>query len=217
MTATRLIATPRLDTPQYRQRADFLVQDLGRVESSHSFLIAELEAFGAPARLIAQVVDLIAIAEDKLRQLTSHRARQRKYAKKIKDRLTSATSADVRNRPSLKKESSFSEESSLSPSLGRGARLPADWQPSQADIEFARGLIGEAWHIEADKFRDYWHAKAGADARKVSWSLTWRNWVRRAAESRPNGKANGAQQLPLWNPGERTQRAVAETLARRGR
>ncbi|WP_322997936.1 hypothetical protein [Castellaniella sp.] len=31
----------------------------------------------------------------------------------------------------------------------------------------------------ADSFRDYWAAKAGADARKVDWEATWRNWVRR--------------------------------------
>ena len=33
---------------------------------------------------------------------------------------------------------------------------------------------------EAQVFADYWHAKAGADARKLDWQATWRNWVRRA-------------------------------------
>jgi hypothetical protein len=35
---------------------------------------------------------------------------------------------------------------------------------------------------EHAKFVDYWHAKAGRDARKANWDATWRNWVRRAAE-----------------------------------
>lgn len=62
-----------------------------------------------------------------------------------------------------------------------GTRLPPDWKPSAEELEFARqkhpGLDLEA---EADKFRDYWHAAAGAKALKADWPATWRNWIRRA-------------------------------------
>ncbi|MDD9333336.1 MAG: hypothetical protein PV354_06640, partial [Bartonella sp.] len=32
------------------------------------------------------------------------------------------------------------------------------------------------------KFRDYWQAKSGKEAKKVDWSATWRNWYRREIE-----------------------------------
>lgn len=68
----------------------------------------------------------------------------------------------------------------------RGARLPADWQPSNADIEFAltEGFTTVQITRTADRFADYWHTAAGAKARKVSWAATWRNWVRTDADRR---------------------------------
>jgi hypothetical protein len=70
------------------------------------------------------------------------------------------------------------------PNVVRGSRLPADWQPTDADAEFARSILSYAHRVEIEKFRDYWTAKAGAQAVKADWSATWRNWVRRAAEQR---------------------------------
>lgn len=62
-----------------------------------------------------------------------------------------------------------------------GSRLLPDWQPSEADSEFAKTHRPDLdVKAEADKFRDYWHGLAGADARKADWSATWRNWLRRA-------------------------------------
>jgi hypothetical protein len=37
-----------------------------------------------------------------------------------------------------------------------------------------------------DKFVDYWRAKAGAAARHVDWTATWRNWMRRAQQDITN-------------------------------
>jgi hypothetical protein len=65
----------------------------------------------------------------------------------------------------------------------RASRLPEDWKPTPDDLTSARSLIPEARiEYETDKFRDYWHAKAGAGATKLDWSATWRNWCRRASE-----------------------------------
>lgn len=59
--------------------------------------------------------------------------------------------------------------------------LPDDWlnwalaeQPSWQPADVIR---------IAEQFRDYWLAKGGADARKVDWGATWRNWVRRERQS----------------------------------
>lgn len=79
----------------------------------------------------------------------------------------------------------------------RGARLPDGWQPSDADRAFALGLRLDAGRV-ADGFRDYWHAAAGANARKRDWSATWRNWCRREAERRP--AAHARLEPPIRNP-----------------
>ncbi len=61
----------------------------------------------------------------------------------------------------------------------RGTRLPDKWQPSDSDIEFAasKGLTAEALANQVEKFRNYWLSKAGKDATKLDWSMTWRNRV----------------------------------------
>lgn len=63
-------------------------------------------------------------------------------------------------------------------------RLPDGWVLPKAWGEWAlseRPDFTEAdVRREAECFADHWRAKAGADARKVDWQATWRNWVRRA-------------------------------------
>ena len=69
-----------------------------------------------------------------------------------------------------------------------GSRLPPDWEPFEADIEFAKTKRPDLdWKAEAEKFRDYWRGVAGADARRADWPATWRNWIRRA--DAPKGSA----------------------------
>ena len=71
----------------------------------------------------------------------------------------------------------------------RGKRLPGDWQPSGRDREFAskEGLDHAEIDRTADRFRDYWTAKAGPSAIKRDWAATWRNWVRGDADRRGDG------------------------------
>jgi hypothetical protein len=71
----------------------------------------------------------------------------------------------------------------------RGTRLPNNWRPSDADREYAAALGLDVPRV-TDDFRSYWLAKAGKDAVKVDWSLTWQGWCRRAADWR------GPQQKP---------------------
>ena len=68
----------------------------------------------------------------------------------------------------------------------RACRLPDDWRLPRSWGEWAMqemGMTADAVRWEADKFADYWHAKAGANACKVNWQATWRNWIRKNAES----------------------------------
>jgi uncharacterized protein YdaU (DUF1376 family) len=78
------------------------------------------------------------------------------------------------NHKPVTKESK-SKEKAVAP---RGARLPADWKPSEADIAYAV-TKGVDWKAEAENFADFWHAKAGKDACKTDWGLTWKTWIRR--------------------------------------
>jgi 5-methylcytosine-specific restriction endonuclease McrA len=72
----------------------------------------------------------------------------------------------------------------------RGSRLEREWWPSTSEVDYAlaKGLDLDHVNIEAQKFRNYWTAKAGAGATKLDWTATWQNWILNAKESR-NGQA----------------------------
>jgi len=87
----------------------------------------------------------------------------------------------------------------------RATRLPADWQPSDADFEFCKAErpdlhVGET----AARFRDYWHGIGGQKGCKLDWSATWRNWVRNERAS-PQARASPTQSHPtLGKAGQAT-------------
>lgn len=61
----------------------------------------------------------------------------------------------------------------LSPEWG----LPKPWGEWTVDeLGWTEGQV----RSEADKFKDFWIAKAGKDGTKLDWSATWRNWCRNA-------------------------------------
>jgi len=84
----------------------------------------------------------------------------------------------------------------------RANRLSDDWQPSQADINFAREEGLDDGHIQrtADRFRDCWIAQPDARARKLDWSATWRNWVRKDAEQMQGPGTARAGDRPMGQP-----------------
>lgn len=61
----------------------------------------------------------------------------------------------------------------------RGSRLPADWFPSDSEIQFCKTERPDLDPAKtAERFRDYWHAQPGSKGTKLDWTATWRNWVR---------------------------------------
>jgi hypothetical protein len=113
------------------------------------------------------------------------------------------------------RDSSGSLGARASPRADRGARLPDDWSPSEEDRAFARSL-GVAVDREAASFRDYWHAKPGADGRKTNWSATWRNWVRRSSERKQgNGTGSRTERNGFIVHAERLAREDADRAAGR--
>jgi len=65
----------------------------------------------------------------------------------------------------------------------RGTRLPADWvllpEWGEWALEQNPHWTADDVRREAEKFANYWHAKAGKDARKCDWLRTWKNWIYR--------------------------------------
>jgi hypothetical protein len=76
----------------------------------------------------------------------------------------------------------------------RGTRLSDGWKPDQSVID---AMGAEYPHIdllaEHAKFTDHWLSTAGQRGVKADWNATWRNWIRREAESpRRSGPTGGA-------------------------
>jgi len=70
--------------------------------------------------------------------------------------------------------------SSITKSLQRGSRLPADWRVPDSDHTWAlqQGLSNDEIAALTDEFRDHWKGVAGAKGIKLDWPATWRNRVR---------------------------------------
>lgn len=78
-----------------------------------------------------------------------------------------------------------SEEKQTKSKSVRATRLPPDWQLPE---DWKTWAI-KVFHLEPQKvvriglmFRDFWHAKAGANAAKMDWFATWRIWVTKEVE-----------------------------------
>jgi hypothetical protein len=94
-----------------------------------------------------------------------------------------------------------------------GTRLPDDWALPKPWGEWALAEFPQ-WtpdkvRLEAAKFSDHWHAKTGAEASKLDWLATWRNWCRSDIAHRDDPKPmNGhaprpgepSGRLPLYVP-----------------
>lgn len=70
----------------------------------------------------------------------------------------------------------------LNNTRARGSRLSVDWVPGPLPGKVA--ALASQWppgreERELDQFRDFWAAKAGADACKLDWDRTWHQWIRR--------------------------------------
>ena len=63
----------------------------------------------------------------------------------------------------------------------KATRIPPDFAP---DLEYAleKGLSRHTAAREAERFKNFWSAKAGKDGTKLDWPATWRNWVLSTAE-----------------------------------
>lgn len=77
-------------------------------------------------------------------------------------------------------------------------RLPADWQPSPGDLDYAAAhgfQKARALHM-AEGFKDYHRARGNSMA---SWPAAWRTWVRN--ETKFAGAVKGGGDADMWDRG----------------
>ncbi|WP_375686180.1 DUF1376 domain-containing protein [Bartonella sp. AP65SXKL] len=118
----------------------------------------------------------------------------------------------VENQPPIHEQKNVPKKAKRA-QANRGCRLPTDFEPDY-DFAIEEGLPPERVKVEIAKFRDYWRSKAGANATKIDWQATWRNWVRRAIEglekiknTNNNGGNNGN-----FSKDQRTRGGTGETI-----
>lgn len=94
--------------------------------------------------------------------------------------------------------------------------LPDDWLTDASEIAFKakQPLSQQDIRNEADKFRDYWHGRAGAAGRKLDWRATWRNWVRSCLDRRPGARNAPNGHGPRAN-GQHGSSSIADAAIRR--
>lgn len=75
-------------------------------------------------------------------------------------------------------ETETERERFCSPKPKRATRLPEDWKPSTALLEFMKERRPD---LDPDdvtlRFCNFWHSKAGSSATKLDWDKTFQNWV----------------------------------------
>ena len=67
----------------------------------------------------------------------------------------------------------------------RGTRITDDWQPTEAEANFARGL-GLDPRALRDEFVDFWIAVPGSRGLKLDWGRTYKNRAREIAKRKTN-------------------------------
>jgi len=119
-------------------------------------------------------------------------------AKALKEKEARLATATVSpQQPEPYPELDRKREAIASPKTATGSRLSVDWfLPSDwGNWSVSQGMMVDQIRTEADRFRDYWVSVPGAKGRKVDWEATWRNWCRKAMETKgsQNGRTSGAQ------------------------
>lgn len=104
---------------------------------------------------------------------------------------------------------SLKREAKASPK--KATRLPVAWTLPK---DWAEWAVSQGWpepvvRSEAEKFRDYWIGKSGANATKLDWLATWRNWMR---NSKSPKIINGGG----YEPSKQSQRLDAFIAGARG-
>lgn len=189
-----------------------------------------LVSHGVPGAAIIRVAQLVADAKSTHERREKNRERMRSVRARVQTcaHTDAHENTRVHNSSSLIREESKKEEDKKESKKERpkyGTRIPADWQPSEADRQYAssKGMSQVRIDTEAEKFRNYWTAKTGRAATKLDWAATWRNWCLQSLERIPPeippdiGKPKTAADWG-WRPGLPThEELLAKERARKAK
>lgn len=68
----------------------------------------------------------------------------------------------------------------------RAKRIDEGWKPSDELVSWTQETAPQlAVDKEVERFVDYWLSASGANASKLDWNRTWKNWIRSAVDRRP--------------------------------
>lgn len=100
----------------------------------------------------------------------------------------------------------------------RGTRIPADFAITPEMATWARTETPTVdTRLELAKFIDYWRSATGQRATKRDWEATWRNWLRRAADSQPRASPSAASEATFDRAMQRAQAREEADEAQRNR
>lgn len=87
----------------------------------------------------------------------------------------------------------------------RATRISDDFAPTEAMLAWARKERPDInAGFETAKFVDYWRGKSGAQATKLDWAATWRNWIRSARAAPGPLRAVSGGHEPYRNPADQS-------------
>lgn len=138
---------------------------------------------------------------ESLSKLQEKKAENRRHPNKNKD-LQERSSHQPEPEP--KKEKELSKDSSK-----KDSRLPDDWLAPKSYVEWPIQNLG--WTLsrtqgQLAQFKDHWIGKSGAQATKLDWLATWRNWCRndeRRNPTKPQGRSMAQIAAERWSQPER--------------
>lgn len=117
------------------------------------------------------------------KRVANHRASEPSNVDSNGPSVTPALAREEKRREEKKEQPKDKERS---PS---GSRLPADWvMPAEWEAYALTERPDLDATVIACNFADFWHAKAGKDARKADWFATWRTWVRKEGAPKAIGR-----------------------------
>ena len=150
---------------------------------------------------------------NKREALRNKRATLQKCTQNVAGRLDQIRLDQIREEENRE---STSDASQATPSK-RATRLPEDWEPSTALLEWKTSNCPNADLTRENlKFRNYWHAKSGKDACKLRWDLTWQNWMTTAEERMPTKNGRQASGGSLQDTAQEEHDAM-ERMRREGK
>lgn len=105
------------------------------------------------------------------------------------------------------------------PRQSRGSRLDSEWTLPANWREWAKTncfASDDEITRQADTFRDFWISKPGAQACKLDWEATWRNWCRKAFSSagRHTGFIRQPQSTGSFPAADKPRNAFQELVAK---